>query len=127
MVLVTTVLAASSGGGTAEMRWPAPHHRREAAPVETRTISSGGPDEATYGYSRAVRVDDRIHVSGMGAQPPHVDGVDAYGQATDASRITGEALVDAGSSLRDVVRTRIHVVDIGDADAVLRAPRRGIR
>lgn len=89
--------------------------------MNRQTISSGGPYEAKYGYSRAVRVKDQIHVSGTCAQPPNVEGVDAYGQAVDALRIIGEALDDAGSSLLDVVRTRIYVIDINDADAVLRA------
>ena len=89
--------------------------------MNRQSISSGGPYEAKYGYSRAVRVGDQIHVSGTCAQPPNVEGVDAYGQAVDALRIIGEALDDAGSSLLDVVRTRIYVVDINDADVVLRA------
>ena len=89
--------------------------------MNRQRISSGGPYEAKYGYSRAVRVGDQIHVSGTCAQPPSVEGVDAYGQTVDALKIIGEALDDAGSSLLDVVRTRIYVVDINDADAVLRA------
>jgi len=89
--------------------------------MNRQSISSGGPYEAKYGYSRAVRVGDQIHVSGTCAQPPSVEGVDAYRQAVDALRIIGEELDDAGSSLLDVVRTRIYVIDIGDADAVLRA------
>lgn len=89
--------------------------------MNRQTISSGGPYEAKYGYSRAVRVGDQIHVAGTCAQPPNVEGVDAYGQAVDALRIIGAALDDAGSSVLDVVRTRIYVVDINDADAVLRA------
>lgn len=89
--------------------------------MNRQTISSGSPYEARYGYSRAVRVGDQIHVAGTCAQPPNVEGVDAYGQAVDALRIIGAALDDAGSSVLDVVRTRIYVVDINDADAVLRA------
>lgn len=89
--------------------------------MNRQTISSGSPYEARYGYSRAVRVGDQIHVAGTCAQPPNVEGVDAYRQAVDALRIIGAALDDAGSSVLDVVRTRIYVVDINDADAVLRA------
>lgn len=86
-----------------------------------QNISSGGAYEAPYGYSRAVRIGDQIHVAGTCAQPPNVDGVDAYGQAVDALRIIGAALVAAGGGLSDVVRTRIYVVDIDHADAVMRA------
>lgn len=89
--------------------------------MNRQTISSGGPYEAKCGHSRTVRVGDQIHVAGTCAQPPNVEGVDAYGQAVDASRIIDEALDDTGSSLLDVVRTRIYVIDINDADAVLRA------
>lgn len=60
-------------------------------------------------------------MAGTCAQPPNVDGVDAYGQAAAALRLVGAALVACGSSLGDVVRTRIYLVDINDADAVLRA------
>ncbi|MEL6892558.1 MAG: RidA family protein [Actinomycetota bacterium] len=88
----------------------------------TRTnISSGGPYEAPYGYSRAVRIGDQVHVAGTCAQPPNVDGCDAGTQARDALRIIVEALEEAGASAADVVRTRIFVVDLADAPAVLEA------
>lgn len=86
-----------------------------------QNISSGGPYEARYGYSRAVRVGDEVHVAGTCAQPPDVDGVDAYGQAIAALGIIEAALIEAGSGVGDVVRTRIYVIDLGDVDAVLRA------
>ncbi len=86
-----------------------------------QTISSGGPYEATHGYSRAVRVGAQIEVAGTCAQPPNVEGHDAEHQARDALRIIGEALTEAGASFSHVVRTRIYVVDLADADAVLGA------
>lgn len=86
-----------------------------------QNISSGGPYEAPYGYSRAVRVGNHVHVAGTCAQPPNVDGVDAYGQAVDALDTIARALAEAGADLSDVVRTRLYVVDIADTDAVLRA------
>lgn len=99
--------------------------RRESScdtPTMSRqNISSGGPFEVRYGYSRAVRVGDQIHVSGTCAQSPNVDGVDAYRQAVDALQTIGAALVEAGSGFDDVVRTRMYVIDIDDTDAVLRA------
>lgn len=84
-------------------------------------ISSGGPYEGPYGYSRAVRVGAQIEVAGTCAQPPNVEGHDAEHQARDALRIIGEALAEAGASFSHVVRTRIFVVDLADAEAVLRA------
>jgi enamine deaminase RidA (YjgF/YER057c/UK114 family) len=86
-----------------------------------QNISSGGPYEAPFGYSRAVRVGNQVHVAGTCAQPPSVEGVGAYGQAVDALATISAALTDAGASVADVVRTRLYVVDIDDTDAVLRA------
>lgn len=91
-------------------------------PKATRqNISSGGSYEAPYGYSRAVRFGNQVHVAGTCAQPPNVDGVDAYGQAVDALTTISAALAEAGASVADVVRTRLYVIDINDTDAVLRA------
>ncbi len=86
-----------------------------------QNISSGGPYEEPYGYSRAVRVGNQIHVAGTCAQPPNVEGVDAYGQAVDALHTITAALAEAGATPQDVVRTRLYVTDINDTDAVLRA------
>ena len=99
---------------------------READRCHTRgmtrqNITSGGPYEAPYGYSRAVRIGDQVHIAGTCAQPPHIDGVDAYGQAVDALKTISASLDEAGASVADVVRTRIYVVDIDDTDGVLRA------
>ena len=89
-----------------------------------RNISSGGPWEASVGYSRAVRVGDVIHVAGSTAALP--DGSvagrgDAYAQAKAALATIGKALAEAGGALEDVVRTRIYLTDIDDWQAVGRA------
>jgi enamine deaminase RidA (YjgF/YER057c/UK114 family) len=86
-----------------------------------RHIRSGNPYENTYGYCRAVRVGNTIHVSGTTAQPPDVDGHDAYHQAVAALAIIQRALAEAGSGPEDVVRTVTYVTDIQDADLVARA------
>jgi enamine deaminase RidA (YjgF/YER057c/UK114 family) len=89
--------------------------------VTRQNISSGGPYEAPYGYSRAVRVGNQVHVAGTCAQPPNVAGVDAYSQAVDALHTIAHALTEAGASMANVVRTRIYVVNINDTDDVMRA------
>lgn len=86
-------------------------------------ISSGAAFERRVGYSRAVRIDDRVWVSGTApimaddADPPAA----AYEQAQICLSIIGRALAEAGASLDDVVRTRIYVTDASLIDEVGRA------
>ena len=87
--------------------------------MERRTASSSNPMEQTVGYSRAVRVGERVCVSGTCAVWP--DGSvdpDAGVQARRCFEIIGAALADLGASFADVVRTRMYVVDAGDFPAV---------
>jgi enamine deaminase RidA (YjgF/YER057c/UK114 family) len=91
--------------------------------MERRTVSSGGRYEDSYGYSRAVRVGDHIHVAGTTATDPDIDGADAYRQARAALAIIERALAEAGSSLAAVVRTVTYVTDIDDFELVARAHR----
>lgn len=86
-----------------------------------RNISSGSPYEDVFGYCRAVRVGNTVHVAGTVAQPPHVEDCDAYEQAAAALRIITEALSEAGAAAADVVRTVTYVTDIGDMPLVARA------
>lgn len=85
-------------------------------------IPSGGAFEPIYGYSRAVRVGNQVHVSGTTARPPD-DELDCYGQSIAVLKIVGKALEEAGASFRDVVRTVVYVTDMADADKVARAHR----
>ncbi|WP_061963056.1 RidA family protein [Demequina aurantiaca] len=85
-------------------------------------FSSGGPFEAEYGYSRAVRVGNQVWVSGSCARGDAVDG-DAYVQSVDALRVIAGSLAEAGASLADVVRTVTYVTDIADMPLVARAHR----
>ena len=82
-------------------------------------ISSGAPMEPTIGYSRAIRVGNQVWVSATAAIWPdgHVDP-DAAVQADRCLEIIEAALGEAGATLRDVVRTRIYLVDRADVDAV---------
>jgi enamine deaminase RidA (YjgF/YER057c/UK114 family) len=87
-------------------------------------VASGGKWEALVGYSRAVRVGHHVHVAGSTAAAP--DGrVQAAGDAAEQTRIAirtiERALVEAGASLADVVRTRIYTTDISQWEAIGRA------
>jgi enamine deaminase RidA (YjgF/YER057c/UK114 family) len=86
-----------------------------------RLISSGGPYEARFGYSRAVAVGDSCWVAGTTDAGP--DGAsrhpgDAAAQARAAYAIATAALAEAGFSVDEVVRTRMYVVRAEDALAV---------
>lgn len=89
------------------------------SPVDRRRISSGSPFEATIGFSRAVRVGDRVLVSGTA--PISADGSvdpDPFAQAARCLEIIAGALAEAGAGLADVVRTRIFLTDPADAGDV---------
>ena len=86
-----------------------------------RLVSSGGPYEARFGYSRAVVDGDTCWVAGTTDAGP--DGTsqhpgDAAAQARASWAIIERALGDAGFALSDVVRTRMYVVSADDAVAV---------
>lgn len=88
----------------------------------TRTnVDGGGKLEASYGYSRAVRVGNVIKVAGtcaVGADgQPHAPG-DAAEQTRRIFQTLGAALEAAGAGLGDIVLNRIFVVNIEDAPAV---------
>ena len=89
---------------------------------ERRRASSGSPWEPVLGFSRAVRVGDRVLVSGTG--PVWPDGgcdPDPEVQAARCIEIIAAALADLGAGLTDVVRTRMLLADAAHAEAVGRA------
>lgn len=82
-------------------------------------VSSGSRFESAIGFSRALRVDDRVWVSGTG--PVWPDGTcpeDVGQQARRCFDIIAAALSEEGACLEDVVRTRMFLTSAEDADAV---------
>jgi enamine deaminase RidA (YjgF/YER057c/UK114 family) len=89
--------------------------------VTRRHVGSGGPWEASAGYSRAVAVGDACFVAGTTDAGPDGESRhpgDAAAQARAAFAIVERALGESGFTLAEVVRTRMYVVDPADADAV---------
>lgn len=87
-----------------------------------RRYSTETPWEAISGYSRAVRVGDRILVSGTTASGADgaLDIADAAGQTRAVIEIIKSAVEALGGDLSDIVRTRIYVKDIAFWEEVAR-------
>lgn len=84
-------------------------------------VSTDTEWESHVGYSRAVRVGSRIHVSGTTATDDdgEIVGVgDSYAQTRKAIENVENALVAAGATIEDVVRTRIYVTDIENWESI---------
>jgi enamine deaminase RidA (YjgF/YER057c/UK114 family) len=87
--------------------------------MERRRVSSGSPFEPLVGFSRAVRVGDRVLVSGTA--PVWPDGScdpDPADQARRCLAIIVAALSELGGRPADVVRTRIYLVDRNDWESI---------
>jgi enamine deaminase RidA (YjgF/YER057c/UK114 family) len=82
--------------------------------VARQRVSSGGPWEARFGYSRVAVAGDTAFVAGTTDAGPDGRSLhpgDAAGQARAVFEIIERALAEAGFGLADVVRTRMFVTD----------------
>ena len=83
--------------------------------MERKHVTSGSPWEEKFGYRRAVRVGNVVHVSGTA--PVGDDGNtfapgDAFAQAKRCFEIALKAAAELGAEPAHVVRTRMYVTDI---------------
>ena len=95
----------------------------DGAGASARRVSSGGPLEAVYAYSRAVRVGDRVFISGSTAlRAGGVEGADDMYRQTRATMDTIlAALAEAGGAPGDLVYTKTFLTDVGRAADYTRA------
>ena len=87
-------------------------------------LSSGAKWEDIIGYSRAVKVGNIIEVSGTAAVDKNSEIVglnNPYEQTKFILSKIESYLLSLGSSLKDVVRTRIFVVNINQWEEIGRA------
>lgn len=94
--------------------------------ADRKKVFSVSPYEDVIGFSRAVRVGDLVFVSGTVAWGPDgklVGAGDVYAQAKQTLANIEGYLREAGATLKDVVRTRIYLTDIGRWQEVARAHR----
>lgn len=92
--------------------------------MKRKNIQSNTPWESKVGYSRAVKTGNLIFVSGTTAtdERGEVTAVgDAYLQSVKIIQNIRNALLEAGATLEDVVRTRIFVTDISQWEEIGRA------
>jgi len=95
---------------------------------ERRRIAPLSPFEAEIGFTRALREGNRVLVAGTVAEA--VDGVvpaDAGAQADNCFAQIIRHIEELGGRAEDVVRVRMFVTDIADADAVSAAFSRALR
>ena len=95
----------------------------DGAGTSAQRISSGGPLESVYAYSRAVRTGDRVFISGSTAL--RAGGVEGPGDMYRQTRATMDtifrALAEAGGVPGDLVYTKTYLTDLGQSADYTRA------
>lgn len=88
-----------------------------------RFARSGSPYESRYGFSRGVRIGDRVEIAGTAPIPPSGEPIaqTAYEQMLRCGEIAVAALGELGASAVDVIRTRMFITDPSEADEIGRA------
>ena len=91
----------------------------DASQDARQSISSGSPYERSIGFSRAVRVGNRVVVSGTAPiWPDSSCDPDPAAQARRCIEIILEALREAGAGREHVIRTRTYLTSADDAEAI---------
>jgi len=94
--------------------------------MQRQHVTSGSPWEEKVGYSRAVRSGNWISVSGTTAVDGNgeIVGVgDMYKQANYVFQKIRSALIEVGSSMNDIIRTRMFTTDITRWEEIGKAHR----
>lgn len=90
--------------------------------MSRQRVSSGSPFEPQIGFSRAVRIGNRIEVSGTAPiRDGKVAGTDTYTQTKAALEIIVAAVEQAGGKAADIIRTRVFLTDVGQWEGAARA------
>jgi enamine deaminase RidA (YjgF/YER057c/UK114 family) len=88
-----------------------------------KNISSGAVWEERVGYSRAVRVGNVVEVAGTTATDGDqvIGKGNLYEQTKFVFQKIEKSLIEAGCTMKDVVRTRMYVTDISKWEEAGRA------
>jgi enamine deaminase RidA (YjgF/YER057c/UK114 family) len=89
--------------------------------ADRRLVSSGSPFERIYGYSRALRCGDEVHVSGTTGYDYATMAMpeDVAEQTRNIYATLARAMSQAGGELADIVRLRTFVTDAVYCEPVL--------